>query len=50
MWRAFAHAIRRGSHFEPGFREQLKMHYVWDATEKSLQERRWISVDYDGLK
>jgi hypothetical protein len=25
------------------------MHYVWDATEKSLAERRWVKVDYGAL-
>ena len=50
MWHAFANAIHDGSHFAPGFREQLKMHYVWDATEKSMQERRWVEVDYHGVQ
>lgn len=48
-WHAFARAIRTGGPFEPSFREQLKMHYVWDATEKSMQERRWVKVDYSRL-
>jgi predicted dehydrogenase len=48
-WHAFAAAIHSGSHFSPGFREQLKMHYVWDATEQSMRDRRWITVDYHGL-
>jgi predicted dehydrogenase len=49
MWRAFGCAIRSGSDFAPGFREQLKMHYVWDATERSVAERRWVKVDYGAL-
>jgi hypothetical protein len=49
MWHAFAQSIRNGSAFAPGFREQLKMHYVWDATEKSIAERRWAKVDYSRL-
>jgi predicted dehydrogenase len=49
MWRAFAKAIRAGSDFAPSFREQLKMHYVWDATERSVAERRWVKVDYSAL-
>jgi predicted dehydrogenase len=48
-WRAFADAIDTGSAFAPSFREQLKMHYVWDATEASMRERRWVAVDYHGL-
>ena len=46
MWHAFAEAIREGKPFAPGFREQLKMHHVWDATEVSLRERRWMKVEY----
>jgi predicted dehydrogenase len=49
MWHAFARAIREGGPFAPSFREQLKMHYVWDATEQSVRERRWVDVDYRGL-
>ena len=48
-WHAFAAAIRSGAEFTPGFREQLKMHYVWDATERSMRERAWVTVDYSGL-
>ena len=48
-WHAFARAIREGTPFAPGFREQLKMHYVWDATELSMKERRWVKVDYSAL-
>jgi len=49
-WHAFAQAIQSGAEFSPGFRDQLKMHYVWDATERSMQERRWVKVDYSGLR
>ncbi|MGZ5093687.1 MAG: Gfo/Idh/MocA family protein [Burkholderiales bacterium] len=49
QWHAFARAIRSGSEFAPGFRDQLKMHYVWDATEKSIADRRWVKVDYGAL-
>jgi len=48
-WHAFAAAIHGGPVFAPGFREQLKMHYVWDATEKSMRDRSWVKVDYSGL-
>jgi hypothetical protein len=27
----------------------VKMHYVMDATGKSMQDRRWVKVDYTGL-
>jgi predicted dehydrogenase len=49
-WQAFAAAIHSGADFAPGFREQLKMHYVWDATEKSMRDRCWVKVDYADLK
>ena len=49
-WHAFAGAINSGADFAPGFREQLKMHYVWDATEKSMRDRCWVKVDYADLK
>jgi len=46
MWHAFAHAINNGTECAPSFHDKLKIHYVWDATEKSMRERRWIKVDY----
>jgi predicted dehydrogenase len=49
MWYAFADAIHRGGECAPSFRDVLKMHYFMDATEKSMQERRWVKVDYSGL-
>ena len=48
-WHAFAAAIRDRSEFAPGFREQLKIHCVWDASEISMRERRWVNVDYGAL-
>jgi predicted dehydrogenase len=48
-WHAFARAIHGGAPFAPGFREQLKMHCVWDATEQSMRDRRWATVDYSAL-
>jgi predicted dehydrogenase len=49
MWHAFAHAIYSGSECAPSFRDKLKTHYVWDATEKSMRDRCWIKVDYSRL-
>jgi predicted dehydrogenase len=49
MWHAFAGAINSGVECAPSFRDVLKMHYVMDATEQSMQDRRWIKVDYRGL-
>jgi predicted dehydrogenase len=49
MWYAFAAAINAGVECAPSFRDELKMHYVLDATEKSMADRRWVKVDYTGL-
>jgi predicted dehydrogenase len=49
MWHAFAAAIHGQSECAPSFRDELKLHYVWDATEKSMRERCWVKVDYSGL-
>jgi len=49
MWHAFAGAINSGVECAPSFRDVVKMHYVMDATEKSMQDRRWVKVDYSGL-
>ena len=46
MWYAFAKAIQEGRECTPSFRDELKMHCVMDATEISMQERRWVKVDY----
>lgn len=46
MWYAFAKAIYEGRECTPSFRDELKMHCVMDATEISMQERRWVTVDY----
>ena len=50
MWHAFAAAIRDGTECAPSFRDKLKIHYVWDAAERSVAERRWVDVDYHGLE
>jgi predicted dehydrogenase len=49
MWHAFAAAIREGKECAPSFRDVLKMHYFMDAAEKSVQDRRWVKVDYSRL-
>jgi predicted dehydrogenase len=49
MWHAFAAAIHAGVECTPSFRDVLKMHYVMDASEKSMQERCWVKVDYSRL-
>ena len=46
LWHAFAAAIHEGRECAPSFRDELKMHCVLDAAEKSMQERRWVKVDY----
>jgi predicted dehydrogenase len=48
-WHAFAAAIHSGAAFSPDFRDQLKMHCVWDAAEKSIRDRGWVKVDYSAL-
>ncbi len=45
-WRAFAMAIHTGSDASPDFRDELKIHCVWDAAEKSVREKSWVRVDY----
>ena len=49
MWSAFAKAIHEGHECAPSFRDKLKIHYVWDAAEKSVAEKRWVDVDYHGI-
>jgi predicted dehydrogenase len=49
MWHAFATAINAGVECVPSFRDVVKMHYVMDATEKSVRDRCWVTVDYSGL-
>jgi predicted dehydrogenase len=46
MWYAFANAINTGVECAPSFRDELKMHCVMDATEISMRDRRWVTVDY----
>ncbi len=48
-WRAFADAINSGKECEPSFRDKLKIHYIWDAAEQSVRDKRWIKVDYSKL-
>ena len=45
-WHAFAAAIRAGRDGAPSFRDELKIHCVWDAAEKSMREKAWATVDY----
>ena len=49
MWAAFSKAIHEGHECAPSFRDKLKIHYVWDAAEKSVAEKRWVDVDYHSL-
>ena len=49
MWYAFAEAIRNGTECAPSFRDKLKIHYIWDAAEQSVREKRWVKVDYSKL-
>jgi hypothetical protein len=49
MWHAFAHAIDSGTECAPSFADKLKVHCVWDATEKSMRDRCWAKVDYSVL-
>jgi predicted dehydrogenase len=48
-WTAFHQAIVAGRDGAPSFRDELKTHCVWDATEQSMAEERWIKVDYSGV-
>ncbi len=50
LWHTFAKAIHEGKECAPSFRDELKMHYVMDAAEKSMQDRSWVKVDYSGIK
>jgi predicted dehydrogenase len=45
-WHAFADAIQAGRDGVPSFRDELKIHCVWDAAERSVREKRWVKVDY----
>ena len=49
LWHAFAAAIHSGTECAIDFRNQLKIHCVWDATEKSMRDKKWIKVDYSRL-
>ena len=48
-WTAFHKAIGEGRDGAPSFRDELKIHCIWDATEKSVAEERWIKIDYSGV-
>ncbi len=48
-WHAFAQAIGAGRDGAPSFRDELKIHCVWDAAEASVREKRWVDVDYGAL-
>jgi predicted dehydrogenase len=48
-WHAFAAAIRAGRDGAPSFRDELKIHCVWDAAEKSVRDKSWATVDYSPL-
>jgi len=48
-WAALARAIHEGHECAPSFRDKLKIHYIWDAAERSVASRSWIDVDYHGL-
>ena len=48
-WHAFAAAIRAGKDGVPSFRDELKIHCVWDAAEESVREKSWATVDYSPL-
>lgn len=47
-WAAFARAIHEGRECAPSFRDKLKIHYIWDAAERSVATRAWVDVDYHG--
>jgi predicted dehydrogenase len=49
LWHAFAAAIHSGTDCPIDFRNQLKIHCVWDAVEQSVREKRWVKVDYAPL-
>ncbi len=48
-WHAFAAAVHSGSDGVPSFRDELKIHCVWDAAEKSVRDKCWATVDYSPL-
>jgi predicted dehydrogenase len=48
-WAALARAIYEGHECAPSFRDKLKIHYIWDAAERSVATRSWGEVDYHGL-
>jgi predicted dehydrogenase len=48
-WHALAEAIESGRECTPNFHDKAKIHRVWDAAERAVLEKRWVSVDYSGL-
>jgi predicted dehydrogenase len=49
MWHAFATAINTRTECATNFRYQMKMQYIWDATERSMRDKSWVKVDYSRL-
>ena len=49
LYQDLANAIRNGTECAPSFRDKLKIHYIWDAAEQSVREKRWVKVDYSKL-
>jgi predicted dehydrogenase len=49
MWVALARAIHEGHECAPSFRDKLKIHYIWDAAERSAAGGAWVNVDYHGV-
>jgi len=49
MWVAFGRAICNGHECAPSFRDKLKIHYIWDAAERSVSTRSWVDVNYHGV-
>jgi hypothetical protein len=48
-WCALSEAIDSGGECSPSFHDKAKIHRVWDAAERSSQEKRWVTIDYSGL-
>lgn len=48
-WHAFAEGIAQGKPSHPNFEDVIKIHYVMDAAERSMDDRTWRKVDYSKL-
>lgn len=49
-WKAFAEAIFEGRECPPSFADKLRIHRVWDAAERSVNDKAgWVEVDYAGI-